>query len=128
MKGSPGGDWDQFLYGRGSEEGQVDLVSSTFLDLDLPLLQVVIGEEDDGLYVHVFPYTEEGGWDFEACKETPTAEEPTSTEEPDETCISESGVGDADARFELTGLKAGDKVYFFTYQPKSRQLDCAVAQ
>ena len=68
MKGSPGGDWDQFLYGRGSEEGQVDLVSSTFLDLDLPLLQVVIGEEDDGLYVHVFPYTEEGGWDFEACK------------------------------------------------------------
>ena len=30
--------------------------------------QVVLGEGDDGLYVHVFPYTEEGGWDFEACK------------------------------------------------------------
>ena len=23
MKGSPGGDWDQFLYERGSEKGQV---------------------------------------------------------------------------------------------------------
>ena len=23
MKGSPGGDWDQFLYDRGSSEGQV---------------------------------------------------------------------------------------------------------
>ena len=89
---------------------------------------MVIGEDDDGLYVHVFPYTDEGGWDFEACKETPT-EEPTSTEpESDETCISESGVGDADARFELTGLKAGDKVFFFTYHSKSRQLECAVAQ
>ena len=38
------------------------------LDLHLLLLEVVIGEGDDGLYVHVFPYTEEGGWDFEACK------------------------------------------------------------
>ena len=71
---------------------------------------MVIGEEDDGLYVHVFPYTEEGGWDFEACKDT-SAEEPTPSEESKEGCISEMGVGDADARFELTGLKPGDKVY-----------------
>ena len=27
MKGSSGGDWDQFLYGRGSEDGQVDVSS-----------------------------------------------------------------------------------------------------
>ena len=65
MKGSPGGVWNQFLYDRGSSKGQVVALPSWFLDL---LLQVVIGEEDDGLYVHVFPYTEEGGWDFEACK------------------------------------------------------------
>ena len=69
MKGSPDADWDQFLYDRGSSKGQVvDELESKLLDLHLLLLEVVIGEGDDGLYVHVFPYTEEGGWDFEACK------------------------------------------------------------
>ena len=43
-------------------------LDSKFRDLHLFLLEVVIGEGDDGLYIHVFPYTEEGGWDFEACK------------------------------------------------------------
>jgi len=51
IKGSPDGVWNQFLYDRGTSKGQVTL-----------------GAEDDGFYVHVFPYTHDGGWDFEACK------------------------------------------------------------
>ena len=66
-------------------------------------------------------------WETEDCDcsaeelTTTTTEEPTTTtttsttEEPTttgKTCISQSGVGDADARFKLTGLKPGDKVYF----------------
>ena len=51
--------------------------------------------------------TEEGDdedeiWETERCDCSASAE----------TCVSESGVGDADARFKLTGLKPGDKVCF----------------
>ena len=41
-------------------------------------------------------------WETERCDCSASAE----------TCVSESGVGDADARFKLTGLKPGDKVCF----------------
>ena len=66
MKGSPEGKWNQFLYTRGSKSGQVGIFYVSLNYSEIP--QVILGEEDDGLYVHVFPYTEEGGWDFEACK------------------------------------------------------------
>ena len=62
MKGSPEGKWKQFLYTRGSKSGQVSIFYVSLNYSEIP--QFVLGEED----VHVFPYSEEGGWDFEACK------------------------------------------------------------
>ena len=47
-------------------------------------------------------------WETERCD----CSAPSNTVEETETCISQSGVGSANARFELTGLKAGDKVCF----------------
>ena len=47
-------------------------------------------------------------WETERCD----CSAPSNTVQETETCISESGVGSANARFQLTGLKAGDKVCF----------------
>merc|ERR1712087_642121 len=81
IKGSEkqGTAWNQWtgLYTRGSKTGEITL-----------------GDGDDGIYVHVFPYTEKGGWDFEACKESGTVENGERK------------------RFSLKGLKAGDKIQY----------------
>ena len=66
MKGSPEGKWNHFLYTRGSKSGQVSIFYVSLNYSEIP--QFVLGEEEVGFYVHVFPNSDEGDWDFEACK------------------------------------------------------------
>merc|ERR1712087_548759 len=102
IKGSEkqGTAWNQWtgLYTRGSKTGGTTL-----------------GDGDDGIYVHVFPYTEEGGWDFEACKVvTEEKEEVEEAAGGNSSCVKESGTVENGERkrFSLKGLKAGDKIQY----------------
>jgi hypothetical protein len=93
LRGSEGGKWNQFLYTRGSESGDVYLE-----------------EGDDGLYVNIFPYTEEGGWDFNACITEENATRPPVAIWADG-CVTSSGVGKEDKEFSLPG-EPGDKIEY----------------